>query len=273
MNKVINNSLPVTRKAHFKDALRNRWRLIFECVFMLIIGFLLIFLCFFARNLVVGSMQFNETYYVDGVLTVDGEKLLKTTELITLGSITILSFVFSVTLSGTIYIIKKICWSEGVQFFYLFKTGIKQNYKTTSLIIFAMFLLFDMNYILFLVNANFLIIAVVLAISVLILFPFLLMGLFYSSIYIVNLKQFIKNTSILTLKSYLFSLGLSILILGFLFVTFYVFNNPIILSILAIIAGLSSGFIMLMMYEYYMFIFDKYINSISHKELYRKGLY
>lgn len=266
-NKVL-STLPVTRKAHFKDSIKNRWRLLLKCTLALAIGFLPIFICFLLRNIFISNIYLNADE-----ITSEIKNMVLIINLSNLLAISVLSFVFSLALSGVCYIVKKICWSEGVQFFYCFKEGIKQNYKNTCLIIFLMFLLFDINALAFYFSINVIAFVIILSISLFVVFPFLLTGLIYSSIYIVNAKQFLKNVSILMFKSYFFSLGMTVLIVGVTALSFIIIVNPLLNIILWAICSLFVIYLVLLIYEYYLNVFDLLINSKIHKELFRKGLY
>ena len=103
------NLLPITRKAHFKDSLKNRWRLLLKCDLLLILGFLPIFISILCKNVIVSNLIVNENYFLNNSFTETGLKLYRIIELINLASITVLSVIFSLILSGIMQIIKKIC--------------------------------------------------------------------------------------------------------------------------------------------------------------------
>ena len=256
-----------------KDAIKNRWRLILSCSFSLMVGFLPMFISLFLKSFLLGNLQSNQFYFIDNTFTNEGLSLFVFVELINLGTVTLLSVLFSLILSGVIQVIKKICWSEGVSFFYDFKFGIKLNFKSTFSIILFGCLIFDINFLAFLFNLDLFIKIFILFFSVFILFPLLFTGLIYSSIYSVNLKQFFKNSFILSVKSYAFSLGMSVLIIIIFLVNYFLLMNPLLIMIISIIFGLASGFVLLIFYEFYFNVFDKLINSKIHKNQFRRGLY
>ena len=136
-----------------------------------------------------------------------------------------------------------------------------------------MFIVFDICYMSLIFKMDLIISILLISISLVAIFPFLFLGLFYCSFYRVNLFQFFKNISFLLLKSYFFNFLLSLLIISSLFISYFLVINPILTGILGIVLGIFPCLLLLVCYEYLLNIFDLYINKNYHLEFFRKGLY
>lgn len=261
-------NLPVTRKAHFKDSIKNRWRLLLRCGLILLLFSLPLIICSFSKDFFLFSKVSAEE-----VEQKDYTNLVAFLELIYSFIILANSALFSVGLSGVLKIIKKVCWSEGVIFWSDFKCGIKENIRVTLL----MCLLFGFNIllirVLIIINLSMILISIIGFICVFIVFPFALLTIIYSSIYVLSFKQLMHNSILLFVRNYLFLFGVSLLLIllnGIDAITIPVlFTKQGVLILLLLI---SSIFILLL-YEYLLNSFDIDINKKNHPELYRRGLY
>ena len=262
------SSLPTTRKALFFDLFRNQYKVILKCGFVLLM-FSLPFMVFsIVMDFVkLGIYQNVNEEELSGVLMLWSLTF-------NIGFI-VLMFVLLIAISGLMRVIRQLVWSEGVDFWYDFKIGVKQNYPHFALstgIILTFYLISYLMLIFFGFS--------LLGLSPMVLFIVFFIGIYIwyillANLYDSNFKEFTKNG----LFFYIKTLGWSILFMIALAL-------PLMLNLIGNINFISLKYLIfvIVMIFYYPVIFtimelysldkfDKYINIENYKDYYRKGLF
>ena len=273
MKKEINR-LPVTRKALFKDILRNRWRTVLACSLIMLLFFIPLIVSSFFKDYMILNLLNDSQYYVDGVFTDTGTVKFRSINFIFLLINSFCIFILFICFCGIFQIFRQLIWSEGVNFWSDFKKGISQNiwlflrygllvallyFTTWSLLYFANNLVFTF---------------VSLGIATFVFIPLVVTGMYYSVIYNSSLNQRLINIPSLYLKN-----APLILLIAILFEAFFVIEIiPVTYFVIKLVVLLLSYFFVLPLVILLgslvtAYIFDKDINIYHHKDIYRKGLY
>ena len=264
------SSLPTTRKEAFKDVYHHNFKTITLSGLMLLLFSipLIIFLIMMDYGrLGMTSEKFNEE---------ELRAVLLLWDIIVNGGVVLLLYPVLVALMGVMRVLKLLVWQEGIDFFYDFKVGIKENIKYFSLLYLFPALIFIGTYCVYAFLLNFLI-----GIWLIILFVIIFVPLFLWSIYVVNVYQttlwnYIKN------GAFFYSRTLPLTILFSILISFPFFSIFIPLSGVTIIVKYSLIIVMMVFYYPFMIIvgylyslskFDLFINKDNYPEIYRKGLY
>lgn len=268
------NRLPVTRKALFKDILRNRWRTLLACSFIMLLFSIPFIVASFFKDYMVLNLLNDAQCYVDGTFTEAGALKFKSINFVFLLINSFSILIFFVSLCGVFRIFRQLIWGEGVNFWPDFKRGIKDNififlrygllvavlyFATWSLLYFANNLVFTF---------------ISLGIATFVFVPLVVVGMYYSVIYNSTFRQRLNNVSLLYLKNVFFVLLVSILFEGFFFIELIPSIYVVIKQTILIVALLFVlPLIVLLGSLITIHIFDKDINAFTHKDIYRKGLY
>ena len=272
-NKTINR-LPVTRKALFKDILRNRWRILLSCSFLMLVFLIPLLISSFFKDYMILNLLNNPQYYSDGVFVGEGADKFRSINFVFLFINSFCILILFVYFCGVFRIFRQLIWSEGINFWSDFKKGISQNIwlflrygLLTTLLYFATWsLLYFAN--------NLILTFVSLGVATFVFMPLVMVGMYYSVIYNASFRQRLTNVSFLYLKNALFILLVSILFEAFFFIEVI----PSIYVIIKQVILLVSMFFILPLVILFgslvtIYIFDKDINIYNHKDIYRKGLY
>lgn len=272
-NKIVNR-LPVTRKALFKDILRNRWRTLLECSLLMLVFLLPIIVSSTFKDYMILNLLNDSQYYSGGVFTDAGMIKYKSISFIFLLINSFCILILFIYFCGVFRIYRQLIWSEGISFWSDFKKGISQNvwifmrygllisilyFATWSLLYFANNLIFTF---------------ISLGIATFVFIPLVVVGMYYSVIYNSTFRQRINNVVLLYLKNALIILLLSIIFEAFFLVelipSIYVIIKQVILLLLTFFI---LPLLILIGSLITIHIFDKDINFYNHKDIYKKGLY
>lgn len=274
-NDFSKESLPTTRRQQFKAFLKNEKMTIFKISlilflfslpFLAVITYQSIVLVALQNEVEAGSMAKAEMFY-----TYAFEDLIFNA--IKLAAIVI----FGIGLSGVLRIIRNLCWNEGVFFGDDFKKGIKQNFKQILLpcilIGLSIYLVSTFKDFYNLTSSLVLEIGYILSIAItfILVIPFILFLISQISFYEGKLLTLVSNSFTLMLSKYLIIILFSTFI-GALWFVSTIFG--IMFYSLAIGVGilLFSGIFFTVLHLYSLSVFDKVIN-FEDKKYYRKGLY
>lgn len=268
----LESSLPQTRRSQFFDVVKNNYGLLFKVGLFLSFFFLILiiknfffdYLNVLARNAIKDG-NLNET---------DANFWMSMLFLISNGIDVILYPLLFIGLAGALRILRQLAFSEGMMFSYLFKKGIKDNYKQFIVmgIITALFKLI-INIALTLYSFNFLTVSL-LFIFLIVYLPILVTYLYYSLIYSSNLAISLRNATYVYVRN-LFPILLFVVIvfapillseyfLNLLYIKQFIY---LILVLFVLPMTLLGGFLMELN------CFDKTINISEYHELIKKGLY
>lgn len=268
----LESDLPQTRKSQFFDIIKINYGLIFKIGLFLLIPFLLIIV---------------KNFFVDyfNILTINAFKNAKLSEeesrywinmlFISSNAIDIVLYPFLfVFLGGILRVFRQLCFSEGVLFKYLFKKGVKDNWKQFLIIgIFTALFKFGMNALITFFGFDVYSI-IVLVFFVVVYLPVIVVYLYYSSIYVSNIFISLRNALYVYLKS-LWQVLLFVVIafalpisLEFFMTGLFIKQSIYIVSVVLLLPlVILAGFLMLLDR------FDKTINITEYQTLIRKGLY
>ena len=268
------NRLPVTRKALFKDILRNRWRTLLACSFLMLAFLAPLIVSSFFKDYIVLNLLNDPQYYVDGMFTEAGVTKFRSVNFIFLLINSFCILLLFVYFCGVFRIFRQLIWSEGINFWSDFKKGISQNIwiflRYGLLVVMLYFAIWSLLY--FANNLIFTFIA--LGVATFVFIPLVVVGMYYSVIYNTTFRQRLNNVSLLYLKNALLVLLVSILFEGFFFLelipSIYVIIKQ---AILIVTVFLVLPLVMLLGSLITIYIFDKDINIYNHEDIYRKGLY
>ena len=266
----LETDLPSNRKEVFFDSIKLRYGLIFKIGLMMLL---------FSLPLLV-TLFFKDSYLISAGLSFSKGEISKESydEMYKMicriaYAICIPCFaLFSIGLAGSLRVIRQLVWGEGVFFIQDFFDGIKNNYKhylVYSLVFGVMHYLGRMA---ILLNTNMVLLKVLpLVISLSIILPIILFGIFQSQIYANKIGQELKNGVLLYIKTFFTSfLALIIVCLPIIFAFINIFFIKMLVMILYFLFFIP--FILLGEFLYYNSVFDKYINKKHFPELYGKGM-
>ena len=268
------NRLPVTRKALFKDILRNRWRTLLGCGLLLLAFAVPLLVASMIKDYMVLSLLNDPQSYSGGVFTEAGALRFRSINFMFLLINSFFILILFVCFCGVFHICRQLIWSEGVRFWSDFKKGIAQNIwlflRYGLLVVMLYFATWSLLYF-----ANNLILTfIALGVATFVFIPLVMVGMYYSIIYSSSFGQRINNVSILYLKNALLVLLVSVLFEGFFFLelipSIYIFIKQAIMLLLVFIV---LPLVILLGSLITIYIFDKDININIHKDIYRKGLY
>ena len=260
------NHLPSTRRQLFKKVFISRFGKLFQ-VNILCFAFLLPYICWDLLTNIYKSSLTTLTSLTQFVIYIKSPLVILFTMLGFIG------------LSGTIYYIRRLSWSEPVYLFKTFYHGIKQSYK--QFLIFGFFTslficLFDLA-ITMIQNTNLdLIYAIIsisgLTISAILFLSILSYALTLSSLYEMRISTIIKTSVVLTLrkmfKNLVFELLTYVLILIWFLsgIIYFYFIGIVIIAII----GISYSILVWVLFTNSSY--DLYINLKQYPNIYRKGL-
>lgn len=268
------NRLPVTRKALYKDILRNRWRTLLACSSLMLLFLLPLLTASLIKDYMVLNLLSDAEYFSNGLFTEIGAIRFRSINFIFLLVNSLCIIVLFVGFCGIFRIFRQLTWSEGISFWSDFKKGILQNIwlflRYSLLVVLLYFVTWSLIYF-----ANNLLFAFIsLGLATFVFIPLIVLGMYYSVIYDSTLRQRLNNVTLLYIKNTPFILGVSLLFEAFFFIEII----PAVYFIVKLIILLLSFFLIFPLIILYgslvtAHIFDKDININHHKDIYRKGLY
>lgn len=121
------DNLPSNRMEVFIDVIRNHWKTLFLiglCLLLFMIPFLTLEIIGEILNIQLIGMHQNKE--------IDSQSLsmyLQITYFLIGIAKTLMLMIFSLGISGSVRIIKKLIWAEGIEFLHDFKVGIRENWR------------------------------------------------------------------------------------------------------------------------------------------------
>lgn len=274
------DNLPSNRVEVFFDVLRNRWKTIFGLGILL-----LLFMIPLLTADIIEEVLSVQLLGMQQEGKIDGETLstyLRTTYFI-MGMVKILMLmILSIGISGSVCIIKRLIWAEGIQFFHDFTKGIRENWKkmlhlfllmgvVITILKVAPHMLSGMSE---LTGTSYTILrSVITAISVLLLMP---LGAFVFSqiVYYENrISIMIVNSIAFFGKTWIYTYGLlaAICVPYAMIIRLCNISTKIVVNSLAIVILLPLIIMIWLLYS--CFVFDKYINPTFYPEIVDKGIW
>lgn len=264
--------LPQTRKDQFFFIIRNQMgTFLLLGLFFLLCLFPIILTDYFQNMFEVGF--YNK--YVAGELTKE-EYYASLNVLMIYGSIfkIVLTFVFSIALSGANRIYKNLMSGEGVLFKEDFKLGIKQNYLRTSMLFLIFSVLLTLIRLLYMFLPNIFVVIPFYILLVLLVIPVLIIASIFSSIYECGFFSSIINAAKLYLPYWWKFLLLGALPVVLVYAVSQLEAVPILVATIQMaLAFIGLPFYILLLYSVSFSLFDKYINRERFPDFYLSGLY
>jgi len=263
------SSLPSNRKELFFDILKYNFKLLLKLGLILTL-FAIPFICVM---LLKDFYEYNSyAQFIDGVISAEQYKsnLLMNDLLFDAINCFVLG-IFGLGIAGVIKIVKRLCFLEPVFFTDDLKSGIKDNGKS----MFPLFFIFGLIILIDNFSANIIsnkIISIIpLCITISIIIPILMICMISFAIYKVKFTKSIYVSFLLYVRTFFKTLLVYVCCLlpfAVLFIPNILIKWGIIIIILIIIAPI----ILVGLFDYCCFVFDKYINATQYPEIYRKGL-
>ena len=272
------SSLPNTRKDAFKDVYKHNFLTILKCGVALAVSLIPILL--FSMFMDIGRLGMTTANYSEEDLV----GVLFLWNIIRNVGILLLLVVVVLGISGIIRILKLVIYQEGVDFFYDFKVGLKENFPYTLAFYLIFIIIYLATYYLQLLFLNQYIGLVVLLIFFLLFTPLLLWAVMTISIYQSRLWDYTKNSAFFFFKNIGFSLLFVFIVIWPMIISLLVSDGLLSIPISPFYIAIKDTIFLLMALFYYpcgiivalLFAsskFDKYINRDKYPEIYRKGLY
>lgn len=272
------SSLPNTRKDAFKDVYKHNFLTIMKCGVALAIS--LIPILVFSMFMDIGRLGMTTANYNEEDLV----GVLFLWNILRNVGTSLLLIVVVLGLSGIIRVLKLVIYQEGVDFFYDFKVGLKENFPYMLGFYLIYIIIYLVTYYLEVLFVSQYIGLVILLIFFILFTPLLLWAFVTISIYQSRLWDYIKNSAFFFFKNIGFSLLFVLIVIWPMILSLLVSDNLISLAISPFyIAIKDTVFIVMALFYYPCLIvvallfasskFDKYINRDKYPEIYRKGLY
>ena len=272
------SSLPATRKEVFNDVYRHNFLNIFKCGIALLVSFLpiLIFMVIMEVGKIGMTLEFYSEDDLFGVLFV--------WDIITNVGFSVLSVFVVLILSGICRVIKLLVFQEGIDFFYDFKRGIKENFKQFIFLYLFYIFIYLATYFTQLFIFRELVGIVMIALFHIIFTPALAWIYLSINVYETKVFEHVKNGYFFFFRN----VGWSILFLALLMwpfvLNFLFYQNIIVTNLNFFIILIKNTVLVFMMLFYYPALlilstlfsnykFDLFINKDNYPEIYRKGLY
>lgn len=264
------SSLPTTRKEAFKDVYKHNFKTITLSGLMLLLFALplIIFLVVMDFGKIgMTPERFNEQELKSVLFLWD--------IIVNVGAV-ILVYILLIGLMGVMRVLKLLVWQEGIDFFYDFKVGIKENIKYFSLLYLFESIIFLGTYFVYIFLLNFLIGIWLMILFIIVFISIGLWSFFVINVYQTTLWNYIKN------GVFFFSRSLPLTLLFVVMTVFPFFLVFVPLSGIVIIIKYPLAmallifyypFIIIVGYLYSLSKFDFYINKDNYPEIYKKGLY
>lgn len=260
------NALPINRKSQLKQLIVYRWKSLLIIGGILLIFAIPLFASFLLKDLKAISI----------VTTSDTSDL----SLLFLNDLFYAIFIvpsiaiFFIGLSGIYRIVRNYIWAEGVILKSDFFIGIKQNWMHFAIsgLIFA--LIYYGSYLAILYIDVPMLKYLPLALSVVLIYPVILVHMNLTVIYKNSYLAQFKNAFLLYVKKFYIYLLFFIVLIIIPFI-FMVCPVPLIIKyvILFLFIYLFIPFFVLIISVFSMYVFDENINKERHPDLYKKGLF
>lgn len=272
------SSLPSTRKEAFKDVYRHNFMTIFKSGVFLLLSFLPLI-----AFMIV--MEINKMFLtLDNYSESDLFGVLFVWDLIVHIGFVILFTLVVLSLSGVFRIIKLLVFQEGIDFFYDFKKGIKENFKPFIISYFIYITIYLLTYLLQLFFLNQFVGIMTLILFHIVFTPAFIWGLFSINIYDTKLIKHIKNSYFFYVKTMGFSLLYVFMVDSPILISFIFYENIFGFGVNFIFIIIKNVLLMLALLFFYPFLlvvgslysnskFDLFINKLHYPEIYQKGLY
>lgn len=262
--------LPQTRKEILKDVYKVRFSLIIKCGLTLLL---------FALPLIAVLISLDlPRFGLNGYSEEQLESFYFYWNIFARVGIIPSLYILLVGVSGISRVIKLLIWQEGIDYWYDFKLGVKENYKTmsiASIFITIIYLLYWTIFFFFVISP----ISYIALVIICILFvPMYFWYLMLANTYNAKTKELMTNSLFFFGKTVGWSLlWTALLIWPLLFEYFQIpftlltaISKPIVLSLLLVF---YYPFLLIVMELYSNHHFDEWINSKAYPDFYRKGLF
>ena len=257
--------LPKTRKEQFFDILKHRFGLILKIGFILLLSFLPL----------LGAMIYKDSMII--IINSNGyedvrERLVTVYALYSL-FIMVGLLIFFIVLAGIFKIVKELIFGEPIFFKEDFIEGIKENWKSFSLISIFVSIFSVIDIIISFAYSNQIIIQISpTMVNFAIIFPLCFVSLFISSMYTNKVSTTIKGSIIIYFTKF------PLVLLGYIF-TFGIFlirHTPLLYvkySLFLMLVFILLPVALLMSFSIHIHIFDENINKNQYPDYYKKGLF
>ena len=264
------SSLPTTRKEAFKDVYRHNFKTIFSSGIALTLFALPLII--FLVVMSIARLGINLDKYTEEVY----DSVLLVWDLILNGGAVLLLFIFAIGLMGVMRIIKLLIYQEGINFRHDFFLGIKENFKHFSLIYLFGAIIYLLTYCVYIFLLNFIFGITLILLFIVIFVPVIFWAFITINVYQTTLINYLKNAFFFYVKTILWSLLFTILLIWPFFLVFLPISGyslfikyPVL--ILLILFYYPLLIIISNLYAYSKF--DFFINKDNYPEIYQKGLY
>lgn len=263
--------LPKTRKEAFFDILKMHYGLLLKLGLIILLFLVPLLLILINRDLYISKIY--QEFKSNNIDENDFNTLYKSTYVFT-SLLEIPAFIlFGLGLSGVIKVYRRIIFYEPIFFKEDFFSGIKENILSVSVIL-LLFGLISLSTNIIRLNTDLFVVLRYLpyAVSYVLIYPTLLLSLTMLPIYNANVFSIIRDALKLLFKSFLKTILFAFLLFVVILIT--------------LISSIYAEYVLLLIYivfvlpifilAFYMNstdVFDKYVNSEYHKEIYRKGLF
>lgn len=256
----IPSNLPHTRKEQFFDLLKNNYKELIKCGFLLLLFSLPFFVLTIIRVMLIHGAGD------------DGNKIIAI-EILFYGTNIITSMVFSLGLAGILKIFKRLIWNEPIFYKHDLLEGIKENAWRFLLFSFLLSLLYGLSEIVIIFTIGGPYLCYISKVLYLVFFcPFMLGAIFFSHTYKSSLGTAFKAGIIFMFKCYpstiLSCLSIEVFLLlsliPFAFMRLGILALSIVFLMPICILGVSINQFR---------IFDKFVNPLNYPQYVGKGLY
>lgn len=268
----LESDLPQTRKKQFFEILKNNYLTIFIIGLILLGATSLLIIKSFAVDYF--NVASSKAVELGNLAKEERDYWIKIIFLISNALDIIIYPIIFIILAGVLRIYREYLFSDGVLFSYLFKKGVKNNYKQFLLMgIITGFIKLGSNALITFYGANVFSIIVIIFFVVIYL-PIVIIYLYYSTIYTSNLLISLRNSIYVFMKTPWQTILFTIVLFGGVISLEFFFNFLYIKQIIyVVLATLLFPIAILAGFSLYLYFFDKYINVIDFPELIRMGLY
>lgn len=270
--------LPSNHYESFFDIIKNRWTVLM----LLGLFFLLFSLPIVIKDILTNiallelAEQFNSGLITSLAARNEAFRIQNLSDILNIP----LAALFSLTIAGSLRILRQLIWQEGLFFGNDYYLSIKQNsWHTIVVFTFWFLLLFTFKYLLRISQLEetswHLDLALGISLAAVFLFiPLFLLALFQTSIYQLPLHQKLKNALLMTVATAPKTLIMTLLIIApwaLLLINTMQLWLEIGLWILLMLVVLPL--LILAFNEYAFNLFDRFINQKHHPDIYQKGLW
>ena len=261
----VESNLPSNRKEVFIDCLKLRFGLLFKIGALIFVFSIPLLISMFFLDVSVSSL-YNNSSNIENVY----DSITQTINLFNLINIPLL-MILSLCLAGVFRIIRQLVWGEPVFFGQDFIEGIKLNGKGFSIIFLLVGIInFICSYAFYANTDSFIIKVMPLVIGLLVLFPIGILMLSLNNTYNISISSSFSNGMILFLKEFP-KVILCSFIMGLPFILLFI-SNLIRYLIIVIILIFITPLLIMGLYLFSCYLFDKHININTYPDYVDKGI-